>query len=56
MSLHPSPESVFPIEGAPRVCYLKNIINNPQIIIGDYTYYDDPEDVNNFEKKRFIFI
>lgn len=30
--------------------YLKNIINNPQIIVGDYTYYDDPEDVYNFEK------
>lgn len=33
-----------------RTCYLKNLLNNPQIIVGDYTYYDDPVDINNFEK------
>jgi len=32
------------------LCFLKNIITNPNIIIGDYTYYDDFEDVANFEK------
>jgi virginiamycin A acetyltransferase len=30
--------------------YLKNIIKSPQIIVGDYTYYDDPDDVHNFER------
>lgn len=29
---------------------MKNIITKPQIIVGDYTYYDDPDDVYNFEK------
>jgi virginiamycin A acetyltransferase len=29
---------------------LKNIIKNPNIIVGDYTYYDDFEHVENFEK------
>ena len=47
---YPDPNTVYPIEGTTRVVYLKNIIKNPQIIIGDYTYYDDPEDVHNFEK------
>ena len=28
----------------------KNSITKPQIIVGDYTYYDDPLDVYNFEK------
>lgn len=46
----PLPSTVYPIEGVDRVVYLKNIVNNPQIQIGDYTYYDDPEDVKNFEK------
>jgi transferase hexapeptide repeat protein len=29
---------------------LKNFIQDPNIIIGDYTYYDDPEGIENFEK------
>ena len=47
---HPDPNTIYPIEGVTRTCFLKNIITNPQIIIGDYTYYDDPVDVYNFEK------
>jgi virginiamycin A acetyltransferase len=46
----PSPDVIYPIAGVTRTVYLKNIINNPQIIVGDYTYYDDPEDIYNFEK------
>ena len=47
---YPHPHTLYPIEGFTRTCFLKNIITNPQIIVGDYTYYDDPEDVYNFEK------
>ena len=47
---HPDPNTLYPIEGFTRTCYLKNIIRSPQIIVGDYTYYDDPEDIYNFEK------
>jgi virginiamycin A acetyltransferase len=39
--------------------FLKNIIRNPNIIVGDYTYYDDLEDSSNFEKNvlyHFDFI
>ena len=46
----PNPNTIYPIKGITRTVYLKNIITNPQIIVGDYTYYDDPEDVYNFEK------
>lgn len=49
-NLHPDPNTLYPIEGVTRTCFLKNIITNPQIIVGDYTYYDDPEDIHNFEK------
>ena len=49
-TIHPDPKSLYPIEGVTRTCFLKNIITNPQIIVGDYTYYDDPDDVYNFEK------
>lgn len=47
---HPDPNELYPIKGVTRTCYLKNLINNPQIIVGDYTYYDDPTDIQNFEK------
>jgi len=30
--------------------YLKNIVKNPNIIVGDYTYYDDFENPENFER------
>lgn len=48
--LHPNPNTTYPPKGQNRIVFLKNIIKNPQIIVGDYTYYDDPEDVHNFEK------
>ncbi len=47
---YPNPNILYPIEGFTRTVYLKNIITNPQIIVGDYTYYDDPKDVHNFER------
>lgn len=46
--VHPNPNTLYPIKGFTRTCFLKTIINNPNIIVGDYTYYDDPDDVNNF--------
>jgi len=55
----PSPTTTFPLPNYDRLCFLKNIITNPNIIVGDYTYYDDFEDVANFEKNvkyHFDFI
>jgi len=46
----PNKNIVFPLKDYKRLCFLKNIIENPNIIVGDYTYYDDDEDVHNFEK------
>jgi virginiamycin A acetyltransferase len=46
----PDKNQKFPLPHYDRLCFLKNIITNPNIIVGDYTYYDDFEDVHNFEK------
>jgi virginiamycin A acetyltransferase len=49
----------FPLQNYDRLCFLKNIVKNPNIIVGDYTYYDDFENVENFEKNvkyHFDFI
>lgn len=46
----PDKEAKFPLEHYDKLCFLKNVITNPNIIVGDYTYYDDFENVANFEK------
>lgn len=52
----PSPDTPFPIPGIDRLCFLKNFIDQPNIQVGDYTYYDDFEDVGNFLKNvRYHF-
>jgi len=38
------------MEGFPQVCFIKNTIENPNIVVGDYAYYDDPDDSENFER------
>lgn len=55
----PNPNTTFPLPNYKNLCFLKNYINNPNIIVGDFTYYDDFEDVANFEKNvkyHFDFI
>lgn len=55
----PDPTTVFPLAHYKNLCFLKSYINNPNIVVGDYTYYDDFEDVSNFEKNvkyHFDFI
>jgi virginiamycin A acetyltransferase len=46
----PDKNLTYPLMGYNRLCFLKNIVKNPNIIVGDYTYYDDFESVENFEK------
>lgn len=51
-----SPSTVFPLAGYDRLCFLKNVVDHPQISIGDYTYYDDFETVANFQRNvRYLF-
>ena len=37
----PNPNEAFPNPNLPRLCFIKNVVKNPRIIIGDYTYHDD---------------
>ncbi|TXT40024.1 MAG: transferase hexapeptide repeat containing protein [Comamonadaceae bacterium] len=46
----PDPTDKHPMVGFPQVCFIKNTVTNPNIVIGDYTYYDDPEDSEHFER------
>lgn len=44
------PNDKHPMKGFPQICFIKNTVSNSNITIGDYTYYDDPEDSENFER------
>lgn len=46
----PNKDIKFPLDHYDRLCFLKNVVKNPNIIVGDYTYYDDFDSVENFEK------
>ena len=45
----PDPNAVHPNERIPRVCFIKNTVTRQNIVVGAYTYYDDPDDAANFE-------
>lgn len=47
---YPDPRQKHPLPNFPQVCFIQNTVDHPQITIGDYTYYDDPEDSENFER------
>lgn len=46
----PSPDEKHPMAGFPQVCFIRNTVANPNIVIGEYTYYDDPENSEDFER------
>ena len=55
----PDPTDKHPMKGFPQVCFIRNTIENPNIVVGEYTYYDDPEDSERFERNvlyHFPFI
>lgn len=54
MNSIPNPNEVFPNEYKTS-CFLKNIIKAPNILVGDYTYYDDPRDPLGFEEHNVLF-
>lgn len=47
--LGPDPNAIHPNPQIPSVCYIKNTITRPNILVGDFTYYDDPVDSEHFE-------
>lgn len=46
----PNPNNPYPLADFPQVCFIKNVVTNPNILVGDYTYYDDPDGAENFER------
>jgi len=46
----PGASEAHPMAGFPQVCYIRNVVKNPNIVVGEYTYYDDPDDAEGFER------
>lgn len=51
----PDPSAPHPMAGFPQVCYIKNVVTNPHISIGDYTYYDDPDGAEHFAERNVLY-
>ncbi len=51
----PDPMNPFPIAGHKRVGFLKPLISNPLIEVGDYSYYDDPDGPEHFEERNVLY-
>ncbi|ETT45093.1 MULTISPECIES: Vat family streptogramin A O-acetyltransferase [Paenibacillus] len=47
----PNPNTLYPNEQIKSICYIKNAITRDNIIVGDYTYYDDINGAEKFEER-----
>ncbi|HHT17647.1 MAG TPA: Vat family streptogramin A O-acetyltransferase [Papillibacter sp.] len=51
MQYGPDPNALYPNENIKSVCFIKNTVTRPNIIVGDYTYYSDPKGPERFEER-----
>ena len=52
----PSPDTIYPIKGDNKLVFLKNFIKANNIIVGDYTYFDDRRyGVDKFEENNVLY-
>ncbi|GAE06537.1 chloramphenicol acetyltransferase [Paenibacillus sp. JCM 10914] len=46
----PDPNAIYPNEAIKSICFIKNVVTRSNIIVGDYTYYDDINGADRFEE------
>jgi virginiamycin A acetyltransferase len=51
----PDPHVLHPMEGHPRVTFLKPLVASPTVEIGDYSYYDHPTRAEQFEEDCVLY-
>ncbi len=49
MRYGPDPNSLFPNPDIPSICFIKNAITRPNIVVGEYTYYEDKNGAEHFQ-------
>lgn len=51
----PDPAVVHPLSAHQRVVFLRPLVTSSKIVIGEYTYYDDPDDPVGFENRNVLY-
>jgi virginiamycin A acetyltransferase len=51
----PDPGVVHPIDGQTRVVFLRPLVRSATIEVGEYTYYDSPDDPTAFERDAVLY-
>ncbi|QIS08749.1 CatB-related O-acetyltransferase [Nocardia arthritidis] len=51
----PDPTALHPMAGQPRVVLLKPLVTSPLIEVGEFSYYDDPDDPTAFETRNVLY-
>ena len=52
---NPDPNNPYPIPAFKRTAFLKPLITNPNIQVGAFTYYDDPDGPEEFETRNVLY-
>lgn len=53
--MSPDPMTLHPLPAHDRVVFLKPLVESPNIVVGEYTYYDDPEGATGFEHRNVLY-
>lgn len=52
----PDSKKIYPRSDDKQIVYLKNVITNPNIVVGDFTFYNDfVNDPKDFEKNNVLY-
>jgi virginiamycin A acetyltransferase len=51
----PDSNQLHPVTGQHRVVFLKPLVKRPTIEVGEYTYYDHPDDPTRFEQDAVLY-
>ena len=55
MPVPADPTVLHPMPGQPRVVLLKPLVKSPLIEVGEFSYYDDPDDPTAFETRNVLY-
>lgn len=53
--MSPDPTTVHPLPAHDRLVFLKPLVTSPNIDVGEYTYYDDPDGATDFERHNVLY-
>lgn len=51
----PDPNVLHPLPGQERVVLLRPLIDNAKIEVGEFSYYDDPDDATAFQDRNVLY-